>query len=238
MRTEDKLKDRVQKLLNQAKDREGTPEGDVFYEKAFELMAAYGFEERDLSTADAGDDIDCREYTFGGTYTEMQAKLLFAIGRALHCTGFSQRVYNSTRVASATLFGLRRHLDRVDMLYGLLLPVMMAGAHAERAEGWGDSTVIKRRSFMTGFATSIQLRLSAAEDTAASQDGRYAIALLDDAAKAEAAQEEYAAHHGLCIGKYSSNGSLDADAFFAGQDAGDRSDLGQTRVRARPALPF
>lgn len=238
MRTEEKLKDRVQKLLNQAKDREGTPEGDSFYAKAFELMATYGFEERDLTTADAGDEVDSREYTFRGSYTDMQAKLLFAICTALHCTGFSQRVYHSTRIANATVFGLRRHLERVDMLYGLLLPVMLSGAQAVRADAFGDSTVVKRRSFMTGFALSIQDRLTSAEDTAASQDGKYALALLDDASKAESAQEDYLALHGLFLGRFSSNRSMDADAFFAGQDAGDRSDLGQARVKARPALPF
>ena len=44
-RDTDDLKSRVQKLLNQAADREGTPEGDTFYEKAFDLMARYGFDE-------------------------------------------------------------------------------------------------------------------------------------------------------------------------------------------------
>ena len=36
------IKAKVEKLLRQAADREGTPEGDAFREKAFSLMAEYG----------------------------------------------------------------------------------------------------------------------------------------------------------------------------------------------------
>lgn len=238
MRTEDKIKDRVQKLLNQAKDREGTPEGEIFYAKAFEMMAAYGFEQRDLHQPDEGDTVDHRTYTFSGSYTDMQAKLLHAIGRALHCTGFTHRVYNSTRVETAVLFGLRRHLERVDMLYGMLLPVMMVGAQNVRASSWAESTVVMRRSFMAGFAASIEDRLSVAEHDAAAGDSEYGLMLIDDSAKADAAKDAYAAARGLFISSHATNRTLDPAAFYQGQDAGDRSDLGQTRVQARPALPF
>lgn len=240
MRTneQDKLKDRVQKLLNQARDREGTPEGDSFYAKAFEMMAAHGFEERDLHRPDDGDVVEHRVYEFKGSYTDMQAKLLHAIGRALHCTGFTQRVYNSTRVENATLFGLRRHLERVDMLYAMLLPSMLAGAQRVRAASWAESTVVLRRSFMTGFAVSIEDRLSEAEHDAASYDPEYALVLVDDSTKADQARDAYAEENDLFITDYASNRTMDPDAFFEGHSAGDRSDLGQTRVQARPALPF
>ncbi len=238
MATDEKLKQRVQKLLNQAKDREGTPEGDVFYEKAFAMMAQYGFEQRDLHQADDGDAVEHRHYQFTGSYTEMQAHLLHAIAAGLHCTGFTYRVPRSTRVESVTVFGLRRHLDRMDMLYSLLLPVMMAGARRQRAKSWAQSTVVLRRSYMGGFAASIASRLVAAEARAAEADGEYALMLLDDSDKAHAAQADYLAQEGLYLTGHQSNRSLDANAFFEGHDAGDRSDLGQTRVQARPALPF
>lgn len=127
MRTEYKIKQRVQKLLNQARDREGTPEGDVFYARAFELMAQYGYEQRDIDGPEPS-EVGQRAYEFTGSYTEMQANLLLTIAFALHCTGFSQRVYNSTRMKDAVIFGCARHLERVDMLYALLLPVMLADA--------------------------------------------------------------------------------------------------------------
>lgn len=238
MRTEEKIKQRVQKLLNQANDREGTPEGDAFYARAFDLMAQYGYDERDLTSPDAGDNVGHRSYTFRGAYTDMQATLLHAISGALHCTGFTQRVYNSTRVKDADIFGLECHLDRVDMLYALLLPVMLAEAQKIRATNFGESVVVMRRSFMQGFATSIGKRLKKAEEGAATGDSEYALVLVDDAAKAEQARAEFADNQGFVLSAHQTNRSFDPDAYLSGHAAGENSDLGQTRVKSRAALPF
>ena len=238
MRTEDKIKQRLQKLLNQAADREGTPEGDAFYARAFELMAQYGYDERDLGNPDAGDALGKREYDFRGAYTDMQATLLHAISGALHCTGFTQRVYNSTRVKDAVIFGLERHLDRVDLLYALLLPVMLAESQKIRATSFAESTVVMRRSFMEGFASSIAARLTKAENNAGQEDGEYALVLIDDAAKAEQARAKFVEEQGYILSPHATNRSFDPDAYLSGHAAGENSDLGQTRVQARPALPF
>lgn len=237
MRTEDKIKQRLQKLLNQARDQEGTPEGDAFYARAFELMAEYGYEQQDLEDGD-GSEVGQRTYEFAGAYTEMQANLLLTIAQALHCTGFSQRVYNSTRIKDAVIFGCARHLERVDMLYALLLPVMLADAQKVRATSWSESAVVRRRSFMSGFAASIGARLAQAEKTVEDTDSDYGLVLVDDFQKATAARDEFAAKMGYFLGNYSSKRSFDPDAFGQGHEAGERSDIGQARVRARSALPF
>lgn len=237
MRTDDKIKQRVQKLLNQARDQEGTPEGDAFYARAFELMAQYGYEQRDLRDNDDGSEVGQRAYEFSGAYTDMQANLLLTIARALHCSGFTQRVYNSTRIKDAVIFGCARHLERVDMLYALLQPAMLADAQLVRASHWGESAVVRRRSFMSGFASSIGTRLAAAEKTVEDSDSGYGLVLLGDYDKAAAARDEFAAVEGFVLSGYSSKRSFDPDAYSAGHAAGERSDIGQTRVRARPALP-
>lgn len=237
MRTDDKIKQRVQKLLNQARDQEGTPEGDAFYARAFELMAQYGYEQRDLRDNDDGSEVGQRAYEFSGAYTDMQANLLLTIARALHCSGFTQRVYNSTRIEDAVIFGCARHLERVDMLYALLQPAMLADAQLVRASHWGESAVVRRRSFMSGFASSIGTRLAAAEKTVEDSDSGYGLVLLGDYDKAAAARDEFAAAEGFVLSGYSSKRSFDPDAYSAGHAAGERSDIGQTRVRARPALP-
>lgn len=237
MRTDDKIKQRVQKLLNQARDQEGTPEGDAFYARAFELMAQYGYEQRDLRDNDGGSEVGQRAYEFSGAYTDMQANLLLTIARALHCSGFTQRVYNSTRIKDAVIFGCARHLERVDMLYAMLQPAMLADAQLVRASHWGESAVVRRRSFMSGFASSIGTRLAAAEKTVEDSDSGYGLVLLGDYDKAAAARDEFAAAEGFVLSGYSSKRSFDPDAYSAGHAAGERSDIGQTRVRARPALP-
>lgn len=239
MQNIDKIKEKVQKLLNQAADRQGTPEGDSFYDKAFALMATYGFEERDISACDEGDSPTHKTYTFDGSYTDMQSRLLLAIAGALHCTGFWKSASYSTRVEEVTLFGLRRHMERVDMLYSLLMPVMMAKARELQRRSEFDSLVVSRRSFMSGFAYRIAQRLEAAEETVASSNDGYGLVLIDDLSAAENARDDYAAQHGLAIAAaQASKRSLDPAAFFQGQDAGSMTDIGQTRVRARPALPL
>ena len=234
----EKVKDRVRKLLNQAADREGTPEGEVFYDRAFEIMAAYGFDERDVEKPDERDDVVRRTFEFAGAYTDMQAALLLAIAGALHCTGFQQKLHRSTRTPSATVFGSARHMQRVEMLYALLSPVMIAGARKHVSEGWYDcSTVVKRRSFMLGFSQAVGRRLGAAEETIAETNGRYSLALLDDLRRAEQAQEDYARDLGLHLTASRARRTYDGRAYGSGLDAGDRTDLGQERVRSRPALP-
>lgn len=238
MRNIDKIKDKVQKLLNQAADREGTPEGDSFYAKAFRLMATYGFDERDLTSPDEGDDVIHKTFDISGRYSDMQARLLLAISAALHCVGFMTPVAYSTRAESVTLFGLRRHIERIGMLYSLLLPVMFAGAQRLQSHEAMESVVVRRRSFMTGFAAKIGERLAEAEGRVAAQDGGYGLVLIDDHRAAEAARNEYADEHGLVFGSSRRSRSFDPNAYHRGQDAGAMTDLGQPRMQARPALPF
>lgn len=239
MRDIEKVKEKVQKLLNLAADRSGTPEGDSFYEKAFALMAAYGFDERDLTQPDEGDQTAHKHYEFSGAYSDMQARLLLSIAQALHCTGFYQGVPQSTRVKSADIFGSRRHMERVDLLYSMLLPVMIAEARRVESDGWA-SAVVRRRSFMRGFAATVAERLENAERTVTPAGSMYELALVDDSLEAEHARDAYAASQGLYVkaDAVRRNRGFDADAFSRGHDAGSMTDLGQTRVQSRPALPF
>ncbi|WP_018297763.1 DUF2786 domain-containing protein [Corynebacterium lubricantis] len=234
----DKIKERVQKLLNQAADREGTPEGDAFYDKAFELMASYGFDERDLGTKQVGDNISRKVFAFSGAYTDMQAYLLNSLVRGLHCVAFSAGTYRSTKVKQMTVFGAERHLDRVDLLFSLLNPQMIVLAKRVRAHPeLGVSAVVARRSFMIGFASRVGERLRQAEKTVSDSSNGYAVALIDDAAKAEAARDAFAEEEGITLASSKSRRSMDADSYFQGVDAGNGSDIGQTRLRNRAALP-
>ncbi|WKD56865.1 hypothetical protein CAPI_01455 [Corynebacterium capitovis DSM 44611] len=234
---QDKVRDKVAKLLNQAADRAGTPEGDAFYDKAFALMAEYGFSERDVSKPDDGDDVVRRTFDFTGSYTDKQAALLFAIAVALHCAGFQCKMPRSTKVVSATVFGLRRHAERVEVLYALLSPGMALGAQRVKHCGYGDaSTVVKRRSFMAGFARSVGERLSSAERTVADRDTRYSLALMSDSERADKARDEFASREGFFLGSYRSSCAIDGVSYGDGLEAGRAVDLGQTRMPSRRAI--
>lgn len=234
----DKIKERVQKLLNQAADRAGTAEGEIFYQKAFDLMAAYGFEERDLRNHSDADEVIMRTFALSGAYTDMQASLLLNVCSALHCVAYMESARRSRKVSTVTAFGLRRHVVRAEMLYAVLNPQMAAGAQQVSGNRvLGVATVVARRSYMGGFISVIADRLQAAEGTVAAGKGEYALALMDDRDKASDAMDEFAAQHGIEFTSRSSRATVDAGAFFQGASAGKTSDLGQTRVRARPALP-
>lgn len=232
-----KIKQKVQKLLNQAADREGTPEGESFYAKAFALMAEYGFAERDLDTKDGDTDVIHKTIAFKGAYTDMQNALLSAIANALHCTGFSNRKYRASGFVSTMLFGDRRHLARVEMLYSMLNPVMLSAAKRIEVNLWSnESLVVKRRSFMEGFASTIGTRLKDAETTVSDGDDRYALVLVDDLDKARAALDEYTASEGMNIRQHNTNRAFDADAWGQGVDAGKLADLGQDRLSGQLSL--
>lgn len=164
----DKVKERVQKLLNQAADRAGTAEGEVFYQKAFDLMAAYGFEERDLRNHSDADEVIMRTFALSGAYTDMQASLLLNVCSALHCVAYMESARRSRKVSAVTAFGLRRHVERAEMLYAVLNPQMAAGAQQVSGNRvLGVATVVARRSYMGGFISVVADRLQAAEGSVA-----------------------------------------------------------------------
>lgn len=234
----EKIKDRVQKLLNQAADRAGTAEGEVFYQKAFDLMATYGFEERDLRRPSESDEVIMRTFVLGGSYTDMQASLLLSLCDALHCIAYTESRSRSRKISTVTAFGLRRHIERVDMLFGVLNPQMAVGAQMiSGSRALGVATVVARRSYMGGFISVIGDRLQAAEGNVAAGKGEYALVLMSDREKAHDAMHAFAAERGIVFTSRSSKATVHAGSFYQGASAGENSDLGQTRVRARPALP-
>lgn len=121
-----KMADKVAKLLRQAEDVVGTPEEAVFQAKAFELMAKYGLEMADIDSAKGGlnvsDPVDAirLDIDLKGKYIAQQVLLLYAIARALHCRGV---LIKGGKTLS--LFGVPRHIDRVQMLWSILGPQML-----------------------------------------------------------------------------------------------------------------
>lgn len=226
----EKIKDRIRKLLAQAEDQHGTPEGDAFYDKAFALIAQYGIDQSDIGPEDSG--ITMREFQVVGSYSAMQAGLLLNIAEALHCTGFN-RGPRATRINSVMVFGRPCHLERVDLLYSVLRLSMLSGAMRIHAT---HGVIQARRSYMLGFAHRIGERLGAAEATAASGEPGYGIALIDDAHSAYLAQTAYLSHNNLSLSEVRSRGGFHRGAYSQGVDAGSGVDIGQQKVSGLRAL--
>ena len=232
----DKIKSKIQKLLNQAADRQGTPEGETFERKAFKLMAEYGVEQRDLPKDGEEIIIVMQEYNFTGSYMNDQISLMHHIATALHCTGFAKRT-TGRQCDTYVLFGQEDHAERVDMLFSILSPQMAALAMDDSNYPVlsGASTVSRRKAFMSGFCAGIHQRITEAESNIADAQGgegdnSYAVVLVNDKNDAEDEMNEFFKEQNVKLSKGSQRKVTDASSFRAGSDAAKRTDIGQTRV--------
>jgi hypothetical protein len=239
----DKMRVKIAKLLSMAQDLGDTPAGNTYRDRAFDLAARYGIEAGEIPDSDdvgkaSSGKIIRRQYEMAGTYTDMQAALLCSVAQALHCYTLRWRRAHSTRVSEVGVFGRRKHVDRVDMLYGILNPLMIAGAadYATRNVVMSSVSTVKR-TYMRYFSAGVQSRLSAAEtrhaDGHATAGKSGEVVLLDDAAQAEA----------FALGQVNgvsaprrSNPKLDPAAAMAGYSAGESVDLGQSHLRGHRSL--
>lgn len=230
------IREKVIKLLRQAADREGTPEGDTFREKAFALMAKYGVDASQLEENQTGSAKEA-VFKFSGAYTDLQFYLLNCIAGALHCICVQQSLYRRKMVPQANVFGMAHHVERVDMLFSALNPIMIAGANRYAATLWPDAVHTRRakRSWMLGFARTIADRLEIIEHEHTTQYARGGqsgeLVLASDFHKAQAAAferfpelERHVLH---------STATIDPFAFVEGKDTGDMQDLGQKRMRQK-----
>src|SRR5699024_12808657 len=112
-----KTQTKIQARLNPARDQQGTPEGDVFERKAFELLAKYGLTEFDLEQdTDELHTMLKKEFEVVGKYPREKQRLLASIGHSLGC--FVIRVTGSKKTMLA---GTNRNVDRTLMLYTMLV---------------------------------------------------------------------------------------------------------------------
>lgn len=238
MATAPGITEKVQKLLNQAADQEGTPEAEAFYEKAFELMARHGLEHRDLPGDKQDPGMAQFSVVFSGKYTEMQMNLLNNIAGGLHCAAVAMRRPRAVGVESGIVFGVEAHVERVELLFGILNPVMAALSVDVGRYPWSDgSRVAQRRSFMQGFARAIHHRLVEAETTVADDDAGYALAVIDDPARARDYMEAEMAKLSEGLTNYRRRGKFDPSSFQRGAAAARNADLGQRRMSGARGLP-
>lgn len=223
------MQDKIAKLLAQAEDRAGTPEGDVFQAKAFELMAQYDIDE---ASARAGQtvpaDAEQMTITLTGRYVETQMLLLNAIAMQSYCQVI--KTANDT----CQVYGMRTHLDNVYDLFNRLAPSMVAQAGRARPSyptSHSGELRVFRRSFMRGFAYEVSERLAkarreaeAAQRAASGGESTGALVLVDDAQRAQIAMRK--AHPNVRQGRSAARSDLGGTA--QGRSAGSRANLNRS----------
>ncbi|QXO13360.1 hypothetical protein SEA_TROOPER_83 [Mycobacterium phage Trooper] len=204
----------VAKLLRQAEDTAGTPEGDVFQAKAFEVMAKYGIEQAEIDAANQGLDTTAIpdavrwNWTFTGKYVAQQALLLNNLVTALHGKAVLS-TNRGTKEQTLIVFAVPRHLERIQFLWDILRPQMLRLVESVRPEGGfqprykydyrtGDykakstSGQLKsyRRAWIAGFGQAVGDRVRAEETKALSTSGGALVLYRDDASRAAVALRE------------------------------------------------
>ena len=226
--TSQKIADKIRKLLTQAADREGTPEGDIFQAKALDLLARYGLTEFDIedNQKDLQEQV-IEHYEVTKHFRVQRQTLLGVIARALGV--FAVRRTGSTVI---TLAGTRRNVTRAVLLFEQLSIHVASGALRESAYDAG-STARLRRGYWEGYSEQIYLRLVEMEREVHDELRKTGAALVpvNEYEKAQAMYREQVGGWRSATPSYH-----DAESMNRGRNRAKQADLGQARVQNRLEL--
>jgi Protein of unknown function (DUF2786) len=219
--------DKVARLLRKSEDPGATKDEAVtLQEKAFALMAAYGISEALARARQDGLDIKTDEAAasayvhFTGKYQEMQAELFWALCEPLHCRAV--RFAHKGRPTKMRVYGMPDHLKRLRDMWQLLAPQAQRGMDTVHP-GQGASpaeVAIARRSWLTGYAFAISVRIEKAEDAAAAAEGALVLYKSDQERAEEAMRGD-----NPNLEPYHSERSFDDTAYDQGERAGASAEL-------------
>jgi hypothetical protein len=236
---------RVRKILAKAEDPAATPEeAETYTAKAAELIAAYGIDRALLAEQVPGSDVvGDRVVVLDAPYALDKATLLSGVAHALRCQAVRRIRYvgpEARKQVSIHLFGHASDLERVDLLFTSLL--LQATTRLSRTGAPpGESLAAYRRSWLAGFTGAVVDRLREAEERAAGEragaaagagtaqqtvGGRSVALVLRDRSRAVADAVDAAYPRLGTAAPRSLSGSGAASGWAAGQ----RADLGGTRV--------
>lgn len=164
MSISDSLLDRVQKLLNQAQDPgiEGTPEAEIFLNKAIELMAKHGIEQAMLDSIAPKPVTPMHKIVgFTNPYASSKMRLYRAIVRSFR----GQTIKLTGHKDTVDVFMMSTDEDSVELLYTQLLLHGVSVLEHTHIPEW-----INKRSFKVswwlGYAGEVEKRLVAANKKA------------------------------------------------------------------------
>ena len=227
----DKYTDRVRKLFAKAQSTTSPHEAEALLARAYALLAKYGIDEAVAKSGAGTNSSEIGTWTFEATgkYITDQILLVNQVAQVLHCSPI--KMGRTTLI----VYGARRHLDRVEMLAGMLVGYMLGTAGvAVNPNPRAVSTITYRKSVMHGFIVTVSERLAAAEKSAVDDTGDTTgteVVLASDARRA--AQARASAHPFATSGGETRRSSA---GYEAGVEAGSRVDLGGKRVGGRAAI--
>ena len=241
MADQDKIKERIRRMLALAEDERNT---DGERENAMARATALMAEHRIDFITDAGrvktDKIGSREVTHEGSYTRQKSNLLgwTAAALGMQAVHFS---YGQT-VTRTIVYGYESDLEMLDMLYTSLLLQQTNALSREKVPSWlyrGEVAAWKR-DWLTAYNNTVSRRIGEVHARKAEQRDRErtpgtsapgaAVAIVDRKNAVDAFVAE--AHPKLRKPKPARK-IVNDDAYFGGRNAGNRADIGLSRVGER-----
>ena len=222
-----KLPQKIRALLAKA-ERASTPEeAEAYSAKAEELMLRHSIDAATLQAEHPETEkITLRTFTMG-TYAKPKAILLGEVAAA-----FSARAFAYASHKKVIVHGWESDLETIAVLFeSLETQAMTAGRAAHAKRSWVEARSFMT-SFLTGFAYTVAMRLRARKATveaeATSATPGTALVLVDRKAAVEAAVAE--ALKDVTVRKASAPQTSSAAAYATGKRAGERADLGGSRL--------
>lgn len=231
---------KVRKVLAKAEDPATTPEeAELYTAKAAELIATYGIDQALLAESRPDSDVvGDRVVVLDAPYALDKAGLLSGVAISLRCHAVQRTSYDAdgAKRLSLHLFGFQSDLARAELLYTSLL--LQTSSQLQRTFAPpGENVAAYRRSWLAGFTAAVVRRLresearaaDAAGDDLAATGGRSVSLVLADRSVAvrDAMESEYP-----YLRKAQAR-SLSGSGGRSGYLAGQRADLGGTRVGGR-----
>lgn len=233
--TEDRLLERVRKLLAKAESPACTPaEAEAFTAKAMELIAQYGIDEALLTAKDpTRDAIGDRIVKVYGPYIFERARLLQIVADNMGGKSVRRGGTNGHPYVEVHLFGYGTDLERIELIYtSLLIQAANGVGHATPRRSYSEGVRAFRTSWLRGFTAAVGQRLresaeyARAQADAARQTGPSTALVLAD--RSTAVDRQYRSAYPRT--RTSSSSSLAGSGYSGGHAAGMRADLGGTRI--------
>jgi len=248
---EDRLVDRIGKLLAQAEGTDNEHESAAFVERAQALATAHAVDlerararQRDRAARGGGEPLVQERVDVGarGKRGNRHRVLLYSVVARVNDV-LVNVAHDSTYVLG---FGHRADLDVVERLWASLAVQMTAAASRRLDRGEHRTAGVPaqtwRLSFYDGWVAAVGERLRAARDRAvaatpvATGEPSAALVLRDKAARVQDFYTEQSQARGSWRGPWSGRTRVSGGAHAAGQADGERADLGQPGLRARGRL--
>jgi len=227
----DGLISKIEALFKQAANTPYPDEAATFQAKAQELMTKYQIEEAMLNNRVLDDELTTFDVMINNPYLVDKAILLNAVAQNNYC-----KVVRHPKFAR--VYGYSNDIRMVVAMYTALEIDMinqMWVAFKDKTEY--TSTVSWKKSFFGGYANRIHHRLKTAKkeqfDETSKNNGNDEFALV--LVKKDKSVEDYYNSNTFAL-RTTTRTLTSASGYGAGSSAGNRADIGQSRIGGRAAL--